>query len=88
MTRFITHGICFLVCSKVAFGSESCQIIPTAATLGTSPYSSATSTVISDGITQVEVLEYYKSVTYVSKCEDTASSTTSNIGTTTIPVFR
>ena len=86
MINLIRPFICILVCSAVAFSSESCQLDPTAVTMGTTPYSTSTTTVTTDGQTQVEIREFYKSVTYVSKCDD--SVTTSKVGTTTIPVFK
>lgn len=87
MRNLTPHFICVLVISTVAFAGESCQVVPTAATLDTVPYSTATTTVVTQGTTQVEIFEYYRSVTYVSKCDDDYS-TTSKVGTTTIPVFK
>lgn len=86
MINFIRPFICILVFSAIAFSGESCQLVSTAATLSTTPYSTSTTTVTTDGQTQVEIREFYKSVTYVSKCDD--SLTTSKVGTTTIPVFK
>ncbi|QLL32950.1 hypothetical protein HG536_0D04720 [Torulaspora globosa] len=84
----LSFGLLVLILSEIALGDKpSCEVVPTAATLDATPHSTTTTTLVTNGLTQIAVLEYYKSVTYVSRCEDSTSSA-SPVGTTTIPVFR
>lgn len=66
--------------------SVSCATVPTVGTLDSVPYSTGITTITTDGNTEVGVIEYYRSITYISSC-GIDSSSTSEVGTTTVPVF-
>ncbi|QLQ79830.1 hypothetical protein HG537_0C04790 [Torulaspora globosa] len=80
-------GFVVLVLSRIVLGDSSCEVVPTPAMLDPTPYSTSTATLVTNGLTQIGVHEYYKSVTYISRCGETTTSA-SPIGTTTIPVFK
>ncbi|GAV50972.1 hypothetical protein ZYGR_0AD01550 [Zygosaccharomyces rouxii] len=81
---------------------QSCTTVPSKGTTETTPYSTGTTTITTDGRVEVAILEHYKAVVYVSSCggpttssdsslsptsTPTTGSSTSSIGTTTVPVF-
>ncbi|QLG71517.1 hypothetical protein HG535_0B05600 [Zygotorulaspora mrakii] len=84
MKLSIPFYIAYLIASSshIMAQSDSCQMLPTAGSLATTPFSTATTTFTTGSVTQVALVEYFESITYVSNCSPSTS-----IGTTTIPVF-
>ncbi|AQZ10285.1 AGA2 (YGL032C) [Zygosaccharomyces parabailii] len=61
----------------LAHADQTCFTLPTAGSLETTPYSVATTTLTTSGITEVAVLEHYRSITYVSSCDSSGESSSS-----------
>ncbi|CCF58954.1 hypothetical protein KAFR_0F03580 [Kazachstania africana CBS 2517] len=55
--------------------SVSCETVPSAS-LESTPYSVATKNAVANGESVVAILNYYRSVTYVSNCDNTTPTTT------------
>nr|CAD56299.1 a-agglutinin adhesion subunit [Saccharomyces paradoxus]CAD56300.1 a-agglutinin adhesion subunit [Saccharomyces paradoxus] len=53
---------------------SSCEQIPSA-TLESTPYSVSTTTILANGKAMQGVFEYYRSITYVSNCDFSSTTT-------------
>ncbi|CCC66738.1 hypothetical protein NCAS_0A01800 [Naumovozyma castellii] len=62
--------------------SVSCETVPTGGTVEATPYSVSSANDLHNGVPMVAVIEYYKSITYVSDCNpSTITTATASIET-------
>ncbi|EJS43732.1 aga2p [Saccharomyces arboricola H-6] len=64
----------------------SCEQVPSA-TLESTPYSVSTTAILANGKAMQGVFEYYRSVTYVSDCDSTPTTTAEDTPKNTQYVF-
>ncbi|CUS21154.1 LAQU0S02e07184g1_1 [Lachancea quebecensis] len=90
LSSAVTASLSFFpsMCAAVttSWASVSCESVSTGGTLEATPYSASTATILKNGKEIVGVYEFFKSVTYISDCNP-STRTTSTEPNPTITIY-